>query len=110
MRVTNVLTARRPLVIGGKFFFLVRGLLVKSFQLPEETLMKEYCGMGGSHVASIVVAFATGESASPVCDGVIALETLQNSQYRCVMIHRLQHKSKVPKFVTPTKPLSEMTF
>lgn len=43
MRVTNVLTARRPLVIGGKFF-LVRGLLVTSFQL-EETLMKEFCGL-----------------------------------------------------------------
>lgn len=48
MRVTNVLTARRSLVIGGKFFFLVRGLLLKSFQLPEETLMKEFCGMGGA--------------------------------------------------------------
>lgn len=46
MRVTNVLTARRSLVIGGKFFFLVRGLLLKSFQLPEETLMKDFCGMG----------------------------------------------------------------
>lgn len=44
-RVTNELTVRRPLVIGGTFLFQVIGPPRESFQLPEETLMKEFWEM-----------------------------------------------------------------
>lgn len=52
----------------------------------------------------------TGGTSSSMCDGVIALKTRWSAQYRCVMLHRLQHRSKVLKIVTPAKLLSKMTF
>lgn len=108
MRVTNVLTAQRPLVIGGKFCFWREVSLYKASSYLKKHWWKRSAGWK-SHVSSTVVAFVTGES-SPMCDGVIALETWRGSQYRCVMIHRLQHNSEVLEFVTPAKLLSIMTF